>query len=127
MRSVVVVRQRAVPERSAWMIGGAVNLVGSVVSPLGAAFLVTTAVASLREPVAVLASGLATSTLGAGGEPTTAGKEGIGARERFLAVRLWLGVPPSARRYLLAEPQLSRSVDALFESMSGFSTTGAAR
>ena len=41
------------------------------------------------------------------------------SRVVWLLVAVFGAVP-----YLLAEPQLSRPVDALFESMSGFSTTG---
>ena len=50
----------------------------------------------------------------------------MGAREGYLVVSLlWLLVVVfGAVPYLLAEPQLSRPVDAFFESMSGFSTTG---
>ena len=59
-------------------------------------------------------------------ERGTAGKESVGAREGYLVVSVvWLLVAVfGAIPYLLAEPQLSRPVDAFFESMSGFSTTG---
>lgn len=52
----------------------------------------------------------------------------VGAREGFLVVALtWLLVAAyGAAPYLLSgEPQLARPVDALFEGMSGFTTTGA--
>jgi trk system potassium uptake protein TrkH len=57
----------------------------------------------------------------------THGRERIGAREGYLVVvLLWLLTAAfGALPYLLVEPQLSRPVDAFFESMSGFSTTGA--
>ena len=60
-------------------------------------------------------------------EALTDGKERIGAREGYLVVSLlWLLVAVfGALPYVLAEPQLAHPVDALFESMSGFSTTGA--
>ena len=67
------------------------------------------------------------SRSGAGVERFTDGREGIGAREGYVVVSLvWLLIAVfGALPYLLAEPQLSNPVDALFESMSGFSTTGA--
>jgi trk system potassium uptake protein len=57
----------------------------------------------------------------------TTGKERVGAREGYLVVALiWLLVAAfGSLPYLLSEPQLSNPIDAFFESMSGFSTTGA--
>ena len=108
---------------------GALNLIGSLVKPLGLAFLVPALVAvGYGEPVwPFLVPGLATSAFGAGLEYVTRGKEGVGAREGYLVVGLlWLVVPMfGALPYLVSEPQLSGPVDAFFESMSGFSTTGA--
>ena len=108
---------------------GSLNLVGSLVKPLGLVFLVPAAVAlGYGEPVwPFLVSGLVTSGLGAGVERITEGKERVGAREGYLVVALiWLLVAVfGALPYLLSEPQLSNPVDAFFESMSGFSTTGA--
>ena len=65
--------------------------------------------------------------LGAGVEALTEGKERIGPREGYLVVSLvWLLIAVfGALPYVLGEPQLSNPLDALFESMSGFSTTGA--
>ena len=109
-------------------VGGALNLVGSLVKYLGLAFLFPAVVAAgYGEPVwPFLVAGAATVGFGLGLERVTEGKERIGAREGYLVVSLlWFlvavfgGLP-----YLLAEPQLARPVDALFESMSGFSTTG---
>ena len=73
-----------------------------------------------------LVAGVLTSGFGFVLERSTRGKESVGAREGYLVVSvLWLLVAGfGAVPYLLAEPQLSRPVDALFESMSGFSTTG---
>ena len=73
-----------------------------------------------------LVAGAATAAFGLGLERVTEGKERIGAREGYLVVSLlWLLVAVfGALPYVLAEPQLARPVDALFESMSGFSTTG---
>ena len=74
-----------------------------------------------------LVSGAATFAFGAGVERFTDGRERIGAREGYVVVSLiWLLIAVfGALPYLLAEPQLSNPLDALFESMSGFSTTGA--
>ena len=56
----------------------------------------------------------------------TDGRDRIGAREGYLVIALlWLLVAIfGALPYVLIEPQLSRPLDAFFESMSGFSTTG---
>jgi trk system potassium uptake protein TrkH len=109
-------------------VGGAVNLVGALVKYLGLAFLFPIAVAigygEAVWPFAVAA--VVTAGCGIALERATSGKESVGAREGYLVVSLiWLLVAVfGAVPYLLAEPQLSRPVDALFESMSGFSTTG---
>jgi trk system potassium uptake protein len=108
---------------------GALNLIGSLVKPLGLTFLFPTALAlGYDEPVwPFIASGLIVWAFGAGLERVTSGKERVGAREGYLVVALiWLLVAAfGSLPYLLAEPQLSNPVDAFFESMSGFSTTGA--
>jgi trk system potassium uptake protein TrkH len=110
-------------------VGGALNLVGSLVKYLAAAFLFPVAIAlAYGEPVwPFVVAGAATLLFGAGLEHVTEGRDRIGAREGYLVVSLlWLLVALfGAVPYLLAEPQLARPVDALFESMSGFSTTGA--
>src|SRR5215210_3670240 len=110
-------------------VSGALNLLGSLLWPLGLAFSVPAAIAlGYGEPVwPFVGSGAITAACGFGLERATSGKERIGAREGFLVVSLvWVLVAVfGALPYVLAEPQLSRPVDALFESMSGFSTTGA--
>ena len=107
---------------------GALNLVGALVKYLGLAFLFPAAVAAgYGEAVwPFLLAGVLTAACGVALERGTAGKESVGAREGYLVVSLvWLLVAVfGAIPYLLAEPQLSRPVDAFFESMSGFSTTG---
>ena len=107
---------------------GALNLVGALVKYLGVAFLFPVAIAvGYGETVwPFLVAGVLTSGFGLALERVTAGKETVGAREGYLVVSVvWLLVAAfGAVPYLLAEPQLSRPVDALFESMSGFSTTG---
>src|SRR5688572_7516259 len=109
-------------------VGGALNLVGALIKYLGAAFLFPAAVAAgYGEAVwPFLVAGVLTAGFGLALERATSGKESVGAREGYLVVSvLWLLVALfGAVPYLLAEPQLSRPVDALFESMSGFSTSG---
>ena len=108
---------------------GALNLIGSLLKPLGLAFLFPIALAlGYGEPVwPFIASALIAWAFGAGLERVTSGKERVGAREGYLVVALiWLLVAAfGSLPYLLAEPQLANPVDAYFESMSGFSTTGA--
>ena len=107
---------------------GALNLVGALVKYLGLVFVFPAAVAAgYGEAVwPFLLAGALTGGFGVALERATAGKESVGAREGYLVVSVvWLLVAVfGAIPYLLAEPQLSRPVDALFESMSGFSTTG---
>ena len=107
---------------------GALNLVGALVKYLGLAFVFPVLVAAgYGEAVwPFLVAGVLTSGFGFVLERSTRGKESVGAREGYLVVSVvWLLVAGfGAVPYLLAEPQLSRPVDALFESMSGFSTTG---
>ena len=103
----------------------ALNLVGSLTTPLGLAFLVPAAFAvGYGEPVwPFLVSGVITAAFGRGLERLTSGKEHVRGREGFLVVALlWLLIAVfGALPYLFAEPQLTHPVDALFESMSGFS------
>jgi trk system potassium uptake protein TrkH len=109
-------------------IGGALNLVGWLVKFLALAFLVPGAIAvGYGEAVwPFVVAALVTAATGLGLELATEGRERIGAREGYVVVAvLWLLVAVfGALPYVLAEPQLSRPADALFESMSGFSTTG---
>src|SRR4051794_13007192 len=110
-------------------VRGALNLVGWLFKYLSPAFLLP-AVIALGYGEAVwpfLTSGAVTFACGAGVEALTDGKERIGPREGYLVVSLvWLLIAVfGALPYVLAEPQLSNPLNALFESMSGFSTTGA--
>jgi trk/ktr system potassium uptake protein len=118
----------ALPRSLGVDVGGALNLVGSLVKYLSPAFLFPTAIAAgYGEPVwPFLVSAAVTAGFGLGLERVTSGKERIGAREGYMVVSLiWLLVAAlGALPYLLYEAQLSNPVDALFESMSGFSTTG---
>jgi trk system potassium uptake protein len=110
-------------------VRGALNLVGSLIKYLSPAFLLPAAIAAGygEPPWPFLASGAITAVFGFGLERLTRGKERVGAREGYLVVSLiWLLVACfGALPYLLYESQLSNPLDALFESMSGFSTTGA--
>src|SRR5215203_720043 len=108
---------------------GALNLVGWLFKYLSPAFLAPAAIAALYAEAVwpFLLAGAVTFACGAGAEALTDGKERIGPREGYLVVSLiWLLIAVfGALPYLFAEPQLSNPLDALFESMSGFSTTGA--
>jgi trk system potassium uptake protein TrkH len=107
---------------------GALNLVGALIKYLSPAFLFPAAVAAgYGEPAwPFLAGGVATAVFGMALEAVTDGREAIGAREGYLVISLlWLLIGAfGSLPYVLAEPQLARPVDAFFESMSGFSTTG---
>ena len=109
-------------------VAGALNLVGYLVKYLGAAFLFPAAIAAVYGEAVwpFLAAGAATAGSGLALERITSGRDRIGSREGYLVVSLiWLLVATfGSLPYLLAEPQLANPVDALFESMSGFSTTG---
>src|SRR5215216_3148369 len=105
-------------------VGGALNLVGSLLKYLSPAFLFPTAIAAgYGEPLwPFLVAGAATFSFGFALERLTEGRHRIGPREGYLVVALiWLRIAAfGALPYLLAEPQLRRPVDALFEAMSGF-------
>jgi trk system potassium uptake protein len=110
-------------------VGGALNLVGALVKYLSLAFLFPAVVAiGYSEPVwpFVVSAGIC-AAFGWGLEFATQGKERIGVREGFLVVALtWLfAAAAGALPYLLSdEAQLAKPVDAFFEAMSGFTTTG---
>ncbi len=109
-------------------VSGALNLVAWLVKYLAAAFLFPIAIAlGYGDPFWPFAvAGAATLSFGYGLELLTDGREHIGAREGYLVVSLiWILIAVlGAIPYVLAVPQLSNPVDAVFESMSGFSTTG---
>jgi len=111
-------------------VGAALNLVGALVKYLSPAFLFPTAIALGygESPWPFVIAGLVTAAAGFGLEALTRGKERVGVREGFLVVALlWVLVAAvGALPYLLSgEEQLRNPVDAYFESMSGFTTTGA--
>jgi trk system potassium uptake protein len=111
-------------------IPATLNLVGAVLAYLSAGFLFPTAIALGygEPPWPFLGAGAVTAGAGLALTRLTQGRERVGVREGFLVVALtWLVVPVfGALPYLFAdEAQLSRPVDAFFESMSGFTATGA--
>ena len=111
-------------------IGGALNLVGSLLRYLSLAFLFPAALAiGYSEPVwPFLAAGALTAGFGLGLGRLTHGKERVGVREGFLVVALtWLlAAAAVSLPYLFSgEEQLSHPVNAFFEAMSGMTTTGA--
>jgi trk system potassium uptake protein TrkH len=111
-------------------VGAALNLVGALVKYLSLAFLLPVVVAVwYSEPVwPFVAAGAITAVAGWGLELATQGKERVGPREGFLVVALtWVvAAGVGALPYLLVdEPQFDAPLNAYFESMSGFTTTGA--
>ncbi len=111
-------------------VSGALNLVGSLVKYLGISAVVPAGFAIAHyEPVwPFLAAGALVTVFGLALERLTHGAEEVGVREGYLVISVaWLVIAAyGALPYILADdPQLGRPVDALFEGMSGFTTTGA--
>jgi trk system potassium uptake protein TrkH len=113
-------------------IDAALDLVGGVLKWVGPAFLAPAAVAigTGEPPWPFLASGAAASAAGVLLDWITddRSEDRIGPREGFLVVALvWLLVPAfGAMPFLLGGVgQLSDPINAYFESMSGFTATGA--
>jgi trk/ktr system potassium uptake protein len=111
-------------------VGAAFNLVGALLKYLSPTFLFPALIAvGYDEPAwPFLLAGVITSATGSSLEFATRGKERVGPREGYLVVALvWLLLPAfGCLPYLFSgEDQLSRPMDAYFEAMSGFSTTGA--
>ena len=111
-------------------VRAAVGIVGTNVKYLSLALLAPTVVAVIYSERAwpfVAAGGIAFVS-GLVLERLGRGTQAIGAREGFLAVSLtWLAAAAvSTLTYVLSgEAQLSNVLNAYFESMSGFTTTGA--
>ena len=108
----------------------ALGLTGMLVKYLSVSAVVPAVVALLysEPPWPFLAAGAIAFAAGFGLERLGSRSRGIGFREGYLVVALtWLiAAIFGAIPYLLSgEPQLDSPVDAFFESMSGFSTTGA--
>jgi trk system potassium uptake protein TrkH len=117
--------------RSAIDVRSALNLVGMLIKCLGAAalFPIPFALWYGETLLPFVAAGLLTSGVGLVLELATGSrKTRVGAREGFLVVALtWLlAAIFAALPYLFSgSEQLGHPVDALFEGMSGFTTTGA--
>jgi trk system potassium uptake protein TrkH len=110
-------------------VGAALSLVGTLIKYLSVAVLFPAAIAiGYGEAFwPFLLAGTITAAVGFGLE-ALGDRERVGIREGFLVVSLvWLFAAGfGALPYLLSgEDQLSSPVDAYFESMSGFTTTGA--
>ena len=126
-------RRRATARRTPRLavdLRDALGLTGTLVKYLSATAHVPAGVAILyREPFwPFLAAGAIAFAAGLGLERLGRHSHGVGFREGYLVVALtWLlAAVFGAIPYLLSgEPQLDGPVNAFFESMSGFSTTGA--
>jgi trk system potassium uptake protein len=106
------------------------NLVGALIKYLSLAFALPLVIALLHsEPVwPWLVSAAISGGFGAALELVTRGHHRVGVREGFLVVSLtWLlAAGLGALPFVIAGgEQLSRPLDAYFEAMSGFTTTGA--
>jgi trk system potassium uptake protein TrkH len=111
-------------------VGASLNLVGAVLTYLSLTFLIPGALAAgYDEPVwPWAAGGIATAVAGVILTASTAGRERIGPREGFLVAALvWLLVPAFGGLpfVLVDEPQFANPLNAYFESVSGFTATGA--
>jgi trk system potassium uptake protein TrkH len=111
-------------------VAAALNLVGLLLKYLSATALVPTAVALgySESPWPFLATGAIAFLAGLALERTTSSSGAAGIREGFLVVSVtWLlAAAFGALPYLLSgEDQFSSPVNAYFEAMSGFTTTGA--
>jgi trk system potassium uptake protein len=109
---------------------GSLNLVAALIKYLSLALLFPIPFAlAYSEPVwPFVITGVVGGGAGLAVERLTAGKEQVGIREGFLVVSLtWLfAAGLGALPYLLSgEDQISSPINAYFEAMSGFTTTGA--
>jgi trk system potassium uptake protein TrkH len=110
-------------------VGAALNLVGALLKYFSLAFLfpIALALGHSETPWPFVAAGAITAAVGLGLERFTQGKEHVGVREGFLVVSLtWLlAAGAVALPYVFSgESQLAHPVDALFEAMSGMTTSG---
>jgi trk system potassium uptake protein TrkH len=108
---------------------GVLHVVGTLILYLSAATLVPAGVALGYEesPWPFLVAGAAAASLGGGVMLVTRGEHRLGIREGFLVVALtWVTAAAlAATPYVLSgDPQVDSLVDAYFEGMSGFTTTG---
>jgi len=113
-------------------VGSALDLVGGVLKWVGVTFLAPAAVAlGYGDPVwPFLVAGALTAAAGLGLDALTGDKSAaaVGPREGFLVIALiWLVIPVlGALPFLLGQaPGLTSPVNAYFESVSGFTASGA--
>ena len=112
-------------------VAGALGLTGTMLAYLSLSALIPLGFAiGYREPIwPFVGAGALAGAVGLGLQRLGRKSPGpIGFREGYLVVSLtWLlAAMYAALPYLLSdEKQVSRPIDALFEGMSGFSTTGA--
>lgn len=130
MTEAVSTRRIGRPKRLAVDVRGATHVVSTLVLYLSAAVLAPAVVALVygESPWPFLLTGAGTAAVAFAVTQATRGEQRIGAREGFLIVSAtWaFAAAFGALPYLLSgEPQLERPLDAYFEGMSGFSTTGA--
>ena len=130
MRRNIVRGVPLVPPRLGVDLPSTFNLIGTLVTYLSVAFLLpmffAIGVGDAFWPF--LASAAITLGVGLGAQALTRGRDRVGIREGFLVVALlWLLLPAfGALPYFLAgEGSLERPLDAYFESVSGFTATGA--
>jgi trk system potassium uptake protein TrkH len=115
--------------RTAIDIAGSLSLVGMLLRTLALAALFPAALAiGYGEPVLpFLGAAAIAGVVGLALERGFGGAASVGFREYLVVALTWVAAAAfGALPFLLSgEPQLDRPVDALFESMSGFTTTGA--
>jgi trk/ktr system potassium uptake protein len=120
----------AVVPRPAVNVRGGLGLCGTLLKylSLSALFPASVALWYSEPPWPFLGAGAIAAAAGLALERLGRGRPGLGFREGYFVVSLtWLlAACYGALPYLLSgEPQLDRPVDAFFETMSGFTTTGA--
>jgi trk system potassium uptake protein TrkH len=125
-----VERRVAPARRTAVDIRGSLALVGTLLRYLALAALFPTVLAvGYGEPVLpFVGAGAIAFLVGLALERGLGAASSVGFREGYLVVALtWLAAAAfGALPYLFSgDPQLDRPIDAVFESMSGFTTTGA--
>jgi trk system potassium uptake protein TrkH len=128
--SVARLRRAARRQALGVEVGAALNLVGTLLKYLSLAFMLPIGVALGygESPWPFLAAGGLTAAFGLMLERSTHGRGHVGAREGFLIVSVtWLlAAAIGSLPYVFAGGnQLSHPIDAYFEAMSGFTTTGA--
>ena len=129
MISVARLRRAARRETVGVDVGAALNLVGALLKYLSLAFVVPIGIALGygESPWPFVAAGAITAVTSIGLQAVTHGRDTVGIREGFLVVSLtWLfAAAYGCLPFAFGTEQLSNPIDAYFEAMSGFTTTGA--